>query len=152
MLYRHLCSYSTEGISAYTHFPGQLPNFSRHKALTSRLHMELMCMKQLGALPQGTKHAPSQGLNTWTNPTLQSWEHHRHVEENTDFQPCPCTLTAPLSGVGSYVGRVFWHVVFFMPSQTGSRGGSGWLSPWNRKMWMSCGCTSKLFYGNAATG
>lgn len=125
----YLCTYSPQGtwgrcLSAYPHFAGQFPNFSRCKALTITLHVPVVCRKRLGALPLGNKHASFRGLDSCPNLTLQSWSHHLHLEENIDFQPCPCTHIAPLSVLGRCVSS-FWCMVDFYASTKRQR--------WNSK-------------------
>lgn len=118
----YLCTCTPEGtcgrcLSAYPHFAGQFPNFSRYKALTITLHVPVVCRKRLGALPLGTKHASFRGLDSCPNHTLQSWSHHLHLEENIDFQPCPCTHKAPLSVLGRCVGSFWWMVDFYASTE-----------------------------------
>lgn len=86
--------------------------FSECKALTITLHVYVVCRKKLDALPPNMHH-----FNVLTNDltTLQGWSHHLHLEENIDFQPCPCTHIALLSVLGRCVGS-FWHVLDFYVS------------------------------------
>lgn len=76
MLYWYLHTCSPEGtcgrcLSAYPHFAGQFPHFSKCKALTIIQRIHVVCRKMLGALALGTKRASFQGLDSWPNHTAE---------------------------------------------------------------------------------
>lgn len=114
MLCWYLCTCRLEGtwgrcLSAYPHFVGQFPNFSRCKALTITVRVHVGNVLVLYHWELSVHHFK---VLTHDLTALQSWSHHLHLEENTDFQSCPCTHIAPLCVLGRCVGS-FWGVDFY---------------------------------------
>lgn len=93
-------------------YPSQFPDLSRHKALTSMLHLPLICREQVVALPQvihmpqfrGSAHEitiPCRAGNTFI------------LRKNTDVQPCPWTHSS-LVCFGKWCWLSFWRGVGFL--------------------------------------
>lgn len=126
-------------------YPSQFPDLSRHKSLTSMLHLPLMCREQVVALPQ-VIHMP-QFRDSAHEITIPCRAGNTFIlRKNTDVQPCPWTHRS-LVCFGKWCWLSFWRGVgFFGTHRCNSRSGSGWLSPWKRKMWTPCSCSSWLFF------